>query len=111
LRYSFTTNPPDGQGRFVINEKDGRLYSVNPIGFDFETVPQYTLTVAACAFSNCTLKDVTINIGNVDEPPLCEPTLLEVTVDETQTWVSFTCSAEFTTSAVYCGTMQLEIDP
>jgi hypothetical protein len=60
---------------------------MNP-GFNKEKDQTYTLTVTVCAYANCTTNDLVVTVVDRKDIPVCSPGSLDVSILETNTWVS-----------------------
>ncbi|XP_064623804.1 uncharacterized protein LOC135485573 isoform X2 [Lineus longissimus] len=94
LAFSHLVKPFSGQAKFGV-DSSGRFYSAHTPDFDYEVVKLYTVVIKVCASANCTTKDITVNVVDKNDPPICSPSSLHVTTPEIGTynpWKLFTAT-------------------
>ncbi|XP_071958951.1 neural-cadherin-like [Antedon mediterranea] len=74
-----------------VNKQNAVIYLKNEL--DFETNERYTLTIRACDPNTCATATTTIQVTDVNEPPVFDPAAYSADVTEGQTTFTITVTA------------------
>ena len=58
------------------------MFVIAEPGFDADTLNQYTLTLRACCYTNCSTNDLVVDISNINEAPYWVPSSLVISAVE-----------------------------
>ncbi len=78
---SYAITAGNGSGAFTI-DNSGNIRVLDGTQIDFETIPQFSLTVEAANTDGTTSTEVVINVNNVNDPPKMDQDYYEFDIDE-----------------------------